>query len=118
MIRYLLLVLSVCAGTYSVCSAIFGAWADAGINGVLAAVALIAAVFGELVHRNRQEQRERLRRHRQQVWDRREAQRWTLDERQPITTTVVYDHHGQPVAGYDTRGNNAAIWPSEAGAPE
>jgi hypothetical protein len=121
-IRHAALVIAVCSATVAACSAIWGIWDAAATWAVCAAVHLTIAAWLDHSHRSR----ERMRRYRNEVWERR--QRYTLDDlfemqeracaERGHTTTVVYDPHGEPVAGHDSRGNNAAIWPTEAGAPE
>ncbi|PIJ36760.1 hypothetical protein BMW24_003600 [Mycobacterium heckeshornense] len=44
-----------------------------------------------------------------------QARGW--DERRHVKTTLVYDEHGEPVAGFNSRGIGA-VWPFDNGAPE
>ncbi|PIB80535.1 hypothetical protein [Mycobacterium celatum] len=46
---------------------------------------------------------------RQRLWDER--------ERRHVKTTIVYDEHGEPVAGFDSRGLGA-VCDFETGEPE
>jgi hypothetical protein len=122
MTRYLLLATALLTGFYATASWICGLLTDAGIAAAVSAAAVLVAEFAAYC------QRRRWRAGRQQVWERREAPRYTLDdvqamrglfwdERKPIETFMTYDRRGEPISGYDSLGHSG-VWPFEIGAPE